>query len=118
MAANAARLTAIVMRPEVDAATIARVRNDLAEFVRGHEGLLLEDKHYALALHYRRAPHLEDEVYRVMEQMRTYLGPTFALQAGKSVVELRPGEWTKGTSITVLHAGSALRGTHASVRRR
>lgn len=89
----------IVLRPEVDAATIARVRNDLADFVRGHEGLLLEDKHYAVALHYRRAPHLEDDVYRIMEQMRTYLGPTFALQAGKSVVELRPGEWTKGTSI-------------------
>jgi trehalose 6-phosphate phosphatase len=89
----------LVMRPEVDAAMIARVRNDLADFVRSHEGLLLEDKHYAVALHYRRAPHLEDEVYRIMEQMRTYLGPTFALQAGKSVVELRPGEWTKGTSI-------------------
>lgn len=88
-----------VLRPEVDAATIARIRNDLAAFVRSHEGLLLEDKHYAVALHYRRAPHLEDEVYRIMEQMRVYLGPTFALQAGKSVVELRPGEWTKGTSI-------------------
>lgn len=88
-----------VMRPEVDAATIARVRNDLADFVRGHEGLLLEDKHYALALHYRRAPHMEDEVYRIMERMRVYLGPMFALQAGKSVVELRPGEWSKGTSI-------------------
>ena len=89
----------LIMRPEVDAATIARVHNDLADFVRSHEGLLLEDKHYALALHYRRAPHLEDEAYRIMEQMRTYLGPTFALQAGKNVVELRPGEWTKGTSI-------------------
>ena len=88
-----------VMRPEIDAGTIARVRNDLADFARGHEGLLLEDKHYALALHYRRAPHLEKEVYRVMQQMRVYLGPTFALQAGKNVVELRPGEWTKGTSI-------------------
>ena len=89
----------IVLRPEIDAAMIARVRSDLAEFARGHEGLLLEDKHYALALHYRRAPHLEEEVYRVMEQMRVYLGPTFALQAGKSVVELRPSGWTKGTSI-------------------
>ncbi|MET0534347.1 MAG: trehalose-phosphatase [Steroidobacter sp.] len=88
-----------VMRPEVDAASIARIRNELADFVRSHEGLLLEDKHYAVALHYRRAPHLEAEVYKIMEQMRVYLGPTFALQAGKSVVELRPGEWTKGTSI-------------------
>ena len=88
-----------VLRPEVDAATIARVRNQLAEFVRGHEGLLLEDKHYALAMHFRRAPEMQDEVYRIMNEVQTQLGPAFALQAGKSVLELRPGAWTKGSSI-------------------
>lgn len=89
-----------VLRPEVDAATIARVRNQLAEFVRGHEGLLLEDKHYAVAMHFRRAPEMQDEVYRVMNEALVQLGPTFAFQAGKSVLELRPGAWTKGSSIT------------------
>lgn len=89
-----------VLRPEVDAATIARVRGQLAEFVRGHEGLLLEDKHYAVAMHFRRAPEMQDEVYRIMNEVLTHLGPTFALQAGKSVLELRPGAWTKGSSIT------------------
>ncbi|HEY0683684.1 MAG TPA: trehalose-phosphatase [Steroidobacter sp.] len=88
-----------VLRPEVDAATISRVRNQLAEFVRGHEGLLLEDKHYAVAMHFRRAPEMKDEVYRVMNDVLRQLGPTFALQAGKSVLELRPGAWTKGSSI-------------------
>jgi trehalose 6-phosphate phosphatase len=89
-----------VLRPEVDAATIARVRTQLADFVRGHEGLLLEDKHYAVAVHFRRAPEMQDEVYRIMSDMLVQLGPTFALQAGKSVLELRPGAWTKGSSIT------------------
>ncbi len=89
-----------VLRPEVDAAMIARVRTQLAEFVRGHEGLLLEDKHYAVAMHFRRAPEMKDEVYRIMNEVLTHLGPTFALQAGKSVLELRPGAWTKGSSIT------------------
>jgi len=89
-----------VLRPEVDAAVIARVHGDLAEFVRGHEGLLLEDKHYALAVHFRRAPEMRDEVYRVMNEVLLQLGPSFALQAGKSVLELRPGAWTKGSSIT------------------
>jgi trehalose 6-phosphate phosphatase len=88
-----------VLRPEVDAATIARVRNQLAEFVRGHEGLLLEDKHYALAMHFRRAPEMQEEVYRVMHEVLLQLGPSFALQAGKSVLELRPGAWSKGSSI-------------------
>jgi trehalose 6-phosphate phosphatase len=90
----------LVLRPEVDAALIARVREQLAEFVRSHDGLLLEDKHYALAMHYRRAPQMQDEVYRVMNEALVQLGPMFALQAGKSVLELRPGEWTKGSSIT------------------
>lgn len=89
-----------VHRPEVDAATIARVREQLASFARGHEGLLLEDKHYALAMHFRRAPEMRDEVYRVMNEALAQLGPVFALQAGKAVLELRPGEWTKGSSIT------------------
>jgi trehalose 6-phosphate phosphatase len=90
----------IVIRPEIDAAKIAQVRNALGEFVRGHEGLLLEDKHYALAVHFRRAPEMRDEVYRLMNEVLLQLGPTFALQAGKSVLELRPGAWTKGSSIT------------------
>lgn len=89
-----------VLRPEVDAATIARVRSQLADFARAHDGLLLEDKHYAVAMHFRRAPEMRDEVYRIMNEMLVHLGPTFALQAGKSVLELRPGAWTKGSSIT------------------
>lgn len=89
-----------VLRPEVDAGTIARVRTHLADFVRGHEGLLLEDKHYAVAMHFRRAPEMKEEVYRVMNEALVQLGPTFAFQEGKSVLELRPNAWTKGSSIT------------------
>ncbi len=51
-------------------------------------------------MHFRRAPEMQDEVYRVMNEVLVQLGPTFALQAGKSVLELRPGAWTKGSSIT------------------
>ena len=100
----------IVMRPEIDAAKIARVRNELGEFVRGHDGLLLEDKHYALAVHFRRAPEMQVEVYRIMNEVLLHLGPTFALQAGKSVLELRPGAWTKGSSITAFMQDAPFRG--------
>lgn len=89
----------LVLRPEVDAATLARVRGRLTEFVRGHDGLLLEDKHYAVAMHFRRAPEMQDEVYRIMNEALVQLGPTFAFQEGKSVLELRPNAWTKGSSI-------------------
>jgi len=90
----------LVLRPEVDAAALARVHEELAGFVRAHEGLLLEDKHYALAMHFRRAPQMQEEVYRVMNLALEELGPAFALQEGKSVLELRPSAWTKGSSIT------------------
>ena len=90
----------LVLRPEVDAAALARVHEELAGFVRAHEGLLLEDKHYALAMHFRRAPQMQEEVYRVMNLALKELGPAFALQEGKSVLELRPSAWTKGSSIT------------------
>lgn len=99
-----------VMRPEIDAAALARVRHELGEFVRCHEGLLLEDKHYALAVHFRRAPEMQDEVYRVMNDVLLHLRPTFALQAGKSVLELRPGTWTKGTSITAFMQEAPFKG--------
>jgi len=89
----------IVIRPEIDAAKIAQARNELGAFVLGHEGLLLEDKHYALAVHFRRAPQLQNEVYRVMNEVLVQLGLAFALQAGKSVLEIRPSAWTKGSSI-------------------
>jgi trehalose 6-phosphate phosphatase len=89
----------ITIRPEVDAERVARARAELGELVRSHPGLLLEDKGYSLAVHYRLAPEMQSHVRSAVDAVLATLGPDFVLQAGKSVLELRPGSWSKGTSV-------------------
>ena len=82
------------------------------------KGLLLEDKHYALALHFRRAPEIEDEVYRVMNDVQSHLGPDLRAAGGQERAGVAAGCMDQGHFDHVIHAGSALRWTHAGVRRR
>jgi trehalose 6-phosphate phosphatase len=86
--------------PAIDAARLAAVRAELHHFVDRHPGLILEDKHYGLAMHFRRAPQFGVPVQNKMRAMLESLGPDFMLQAGKCVVELRPAAWNKGVSVT------------------
>ncbi|MFQ5635482.1 MAG: trehalose-phosphatase [Gammaproteobacteria bacterium] len=62
-------------------------------------GLLTEDKEHGMALHYRQAPQLEDELRAALVEISAKLGPDFILQNGKMVLELRPACATKGTAI-------------------
>ena len=98
-----------IMRPEIDLERFASVRAQLAEWSRQHPGTLLEDKRYALALHYRQVPHLEsaarDEVLSVLPELATH-----ELQPGKFVFELRPFGYTKGTAIDAFMHESPFRG--------
>jgi trehalose 6-phosphate phosphatase len=57
---------------------------------------LVEDKHAAIAIHYRRAPHLGDEARRLMDEIAALAGPGWTVQEGKMVVELRPAAHDKG----------------------
>jgi trehalose 6-phosphate phosphatase len=91
-----------VIEPDVDLRPLAAVRDRLTAFVEAHEGLLLEDKRYGLALHFRRVPQLGAQSRELMQTMLGGLGPEFALQAGKCVFELRPAAWTKGASVATL----------------
>ncbi|MGH8174790.1 MAG: trehalose-phosphatase [Steroidobacter sp.] len=89
-----------MLRPEISARSLATARSALTAFVQAREGLLLEDKGYGLAVHFRLAPHLHDEVHEQMAVMLQHLGPDFRLQAGKFVFEIRPAHWSKGTSVS------------------
>ena len=79
--------------------TLRDARAELTSFVQTHEGLLLEDKSFALALHYRLAPHLEDVAYQRMRAAVERLGSEYVLQPGKRVFEIRPAAWSKGTAV-------------------
>jgi trehalose 6-phosphate phosphatase len=63
-----------------------------------HTGLLVERKHAAVALHYRRAPELEAVCRETMAHM-VAAQPQFELLHGKCVFEVKPAGINKGTAI-------------------
>jgi trehalose 6-phosphate phosphatase len=82
----------------------------LAAFARAHEGVLLEDKGHALALHYRLAPRHAQAARAAIEVAARELGESFEIQAGKMVLELKPGGRDKGTAIEEFMAEPPFRG--------
>jgi trehalose 6-phosphate phosphatase len=86
-------------RPLPSGAALAVARGAMLDLAGRHAGLLVEDKRFALALHYREAPHLEDAVVKAMENLTTRLEGELELQHGKMVVELRPAGATKAQAV-------------------
>jgi trehalose 6-phosphate phosphatase len=87
-------------RTDVAAAVaIDQIRPRLTAFACARGGLLLEDKHSALALHYRAAPERAAEVRALAETLCRQAGSALRLIAGKMVVELQPRSANKGAAI-------------------
>ncbi|MGA7540186.1 MAG: trehalose-phosphatase [Steroidobacteraceae bacterium] len=86
-------------RPLPSAAALECARQAMLHLAQRHAGLLLEDKKFALALHYRAAPRLEDTVVREMEEVAARVASDLELQRGKMVVELRPAGATKAHAV-------------------
>jgi trehalose 6-phosphate phosphatase len=78
-----------------DLVPILEVANELA---RVHEGLLVERKHAAIALHYRLAPQLEAVCRDAMSRAIAH-DPQFELMHGKFVFEVKPAGINKGIAI-------------------
>jgi trehalose 6-phosphate phosphatase len=75
------------------------VRAALTAFVDARPGLLLEDKGAAVAVHFRAAPALEDEVAAEVRRLIAAAGPVLTLQSGKMVAEIRPAGGDKGSAL-------------------
>jgi trehalose 6-phosphate phosphatase len=71
----------------------------LEEFAGSHVGLLLEDKQSALALHYRRVPHLEESARVIVARLLISLLPEYELLEGDAVLEIKPVAHNKATAI-------------------
>ncbi len=84
-------------RVSQEALNVARIR--LQELQASHRGLLLEDKHLALALHYRHAPALADMLFDEVSCLQQQLAPHLQLKPGKCVLELLPSGYSKRTAI-------------------
>jgi len=63
-------------------------------------GILVEDKGYSLALHYRLAPQAEQAIYQAVAQLRADL-PSAPLEVlpGKCVCEIKHSGFTKATGV-------------------
>jgi trehalose 6-phosphate phosphatase len=82
----------------------------LREAIAGLRGVILENKHSAIALHYRSVPERGREVLKVAELVVGGMGSEFAVLMGKCVVEIRPRHQTKGMAIERLMQQPPFRG--------
>jgi trehalose 6-phosphate phosphatase len=79
------------------------LKRRLAAIAKLSPGILLEDKGYSLALHYRLAPHAEKAIYAAVSLIRADL-PNAPIEVlpGKCVCEIKHSGFTKATGVLEL----------------
>jgi trehalose 6-phosphate phosphatase len=79
------------------------LKRRLAAIAKLSPGILLEDKGYSLALHYRLAPHAEKAIYEAVSLIRADL-PNAPIEVlpGKCVCEIKPSGFSKATGVAEL----------------
>jgi trehalose 6-phosphate phosphatase len=107
------------MRIEADSDAVAahappmdkELKRRLAAIARLSPGILLEDKGYSLALHYRLAPHAEKAIYAAVSLIRADL-PNAPIEVlpGKQVCEIKHSGFTKATGVQELMKHEPFRG--------
>src|SRR6195952_755624 len=75
----------------------------LAAIARLSPGILLEDKGYSLALHYRLAPHAEKAIYEAVSLIRADLpNAPIEVMPGKCVCEIKHSGFNKASGVIEL----------------
>jgi trehalose 6-phosphate phosphatase len=79
------------------------LKGRLAAIAKISPGILLEDKGYSLALHFRLAPHAEKAIYEAVAAIRADL-PSAPIEVlpGKAVCEIKHSGFTKATGVLEL----------------
>src|SRR3982075_1665687 len=87
------------------------LKRRLAAIARLSPGILLEDKGYSLALHYRLAPHAEKAIYEAVSLIRADL-PNAPIEVlpGKCVCEIKHSGFNKATGVSELMTHEPFRG--------
>ncbi|AUC94208.1 trehalose-phosphatase [Bradyrhizobium sp. SK17] len=87
------------------------LKRRLAAIAKLSPGILLEDKGYSLALHYRLAPQAEKAIYEAVSLIRAEL-PTAPIEVlpGKSVCEIKHSGFTKATGVRELMTHAPFKG--------
>src|SRR3981081_1943979 len=87
------------------------LKGRLAAIAKLSPGILLEDKGYSLALHYRLAPHAEKAIYEAVSLIRADL-PNARIEwlPGKCVCEINHSGFTKATGVLELMTHEPFKG--------
>src|SRR3954469_23263990 len=87
------------------------LKKRLAAIAQLSPGILLEDKGYSLALHYRLAPHAEKAIYEAVSLIRADL-PNAPIEVlpGKAVCEIKHSGFTKATGVMELMTHEPFKG--------
>jgi trehalose 6-phosphate phosphatase len=87
------------------------LKRRLAAIAKLSPGILLEDKGYSLALHYRLAPHAEKAIYEAVSLIRADL-PNAPIEVlpGKCVCEIKHSGFTKATGVIELMTHEPFKG--------
>ncbi len=87
------------------------LKRRLATIAKLSPGILLEDKGYSLALHYRLAPHAEKAIYAAVSLIRADL-PDAPIEVlpGKCVCEIKHAGFTKASGVRELMTREPFRG--------
>ena len=107
------------MRLQADSEAVAahappldkELKRRLAAIARLSPGILLEDKGYSLALHFRLAPHAEKAIYEAVSLIRADL-PTAPIEVlpGKCVCEIKHSGFTKASGVLELMTHEPFKG--------
>ncbi len=89
------------------------LKRRLAAIAKLSPGILLEDKGYSLALHYRLAPHAEKAIYEAVSLIRADL-PNAPIEVlpGKSVCEIKHSGFNKASGVRELMLHEPFKGRH------
>ena len=88
-----------------------QLKHRLMEIAASAAGIILEDKGYSVALHYRLAPELAEQIRdAVISACAGYPSNTLEALPGKSVIEIKPLSFNKGTGIRELMGHAPFRG--------
>jgi trehalose 6-phosphate phosphatase len=87
------------------------LKRRLAAIAKLSPGILLEDKGYSLALHYRLAPHAEKAIYEAVSLIRADLpNAPIEVLSGKCVCEIKHAGFTKATGVRELMTHEPFKG--------
>jgi len=87
------------LAPQLD----KELKRRLAAIARISPGILLEDKGYSLALHYRLAPHAKDAIEAAIALIRADMPhESVEVLPGKCVFEIKPAGFTKANGVRAL----------------